>query len=118
MIMPASAARALELGCTNAKLCHEQIVARQHAFGAASTVGCKEPIRVNELGSLSALPFFAALTQLDYESLAGCFSEICIRRTHIASSFSISKKLCICHFSQTGTERFYVERPVGCEATH
>jgi len=68
---------------------------------AASTVGCKEPIRVNELGGLSALPFDAALPQLNNKSLVGALTKICIRRTHIASRFSISQKLCIRHFSKT-----------------
>jgi hypothetical protein len=76
----------------------KKITITSHTAVAASTVGCKEPVRVNELGSLPSLPFGTTLSQLDNESLAGSFAKICGRRAHIASSFPISKKLCIRHF--------------------
>jgi hypothetical protein len=54
----------------------KKITITSHTAVAASTVGCKEPIRVNEHGGLSALPLGSAFLQLNNESLAGCFTKI------------------------------------------
>jgi len=77
-------ARNAERDATNARRRSDALLPTISAFpfGDASTIGCKEPVGVNELGGFSALEFDATLPQLNNENFARRFAKIRGRRAH------------------------------------